>query len=111
VGRGHTTTSDALWAGVPVITLQGSHYASRVASSILNAVGLPELVTHHIRDYERIAVQLANHPNELQALKMKLEQNRLNAPLFDTEGFVRNLEKIYKEMWGHFSGRRKTEIN
>jgi len=109
--NGHTTTSDALWAGVPVITLQGSHYASRVASSILNAVGLPELVTHHIRDYERIAVQLANHPNELQALKMKLEQNRLNAPLFDTEGFVRNLEKIYKEMWGHFSGRRKTEIN
>jgi len=102
VYNGHTTTSDALWAGVPVITLQGSHYASRVASSVLTAVGLPELITHTLEDYERLAVRLANHPEELCATREKLERNRLTEPLFDTPRFARNLEKVYKKMWENF---------
>jgi predicted O-linked N-acetylglucosamine transferase (SPINDLY family) len=64
--NGHTTTSDALWAGVPVITLQGSHFASRVSSSVLSAIGLPEVVTHSLEEYEALAVQLAHKPAQLQ---------------------------------------------
>ncbi len=100
--NGHTTTSDALWAGVPVITLQGGHYASRVASSILTAVGLPELVTHGLNAYEGLAVRLANDPEELGGIRQKLEGNRLTAPLFDTAGFVRDLERAYRKMWENF---------
>jgi len=112
--NGHTTTSDALWAGVPVIALQGSHYASRVASSVLTAVGLPELITYSLNDYERLAVRLANHPEELHEIRKKLEKNRLTAPLFDTPRFVRNLEKIYKRMWENFlsgEGTGQIEVN
>ncbi|WP_246556391.1 tetratricopeptide repeat protein [Desulfonema magnum] len=105
--NGHTTTSDALWAGVPVITLEGTHYASRVASSVLRAVGLPELVTHSLKDYENLAVRLGNTPAELGRLRMKLEKNRLTKPLFDTPGFVRDMESVYKEMWRIFLSRGK----
>jgi protein O-GlcNAc transferase len=100
--NGHTTTSDALWAGVPVITLQGSHFASRVSSSALSAIGLPELITHSLEEYEARAVQLAHNPAELQELRQRLARNRLVAPLFDTPRFVRNLESAYKEMWKIF---------
>ncbi|MDM8523367.1 tetratricopeptide repeat protein [Desulfococcaceae bacterium HSG8] len=109
--NGHTTTSDALWAGVPVITLQGNHYASRVASSVLTAVGLPELVTYTPEEYESLAVRLANAPDELRAIRMKLEKNRLTEPLFDTQKFTRNLEKVYKQMWEIFlSGEKPRHI-
>jgi protein O-GlcNAc transferase len=100
--NGHTTTSDSLWAGVPVITLQGSHFASRVSSSVLSAIGLPELITHSLEEYEALAVQLAHNPAELQELRQRLARNRLVAPLFDTPRFVRNLESAYKEMWNIF---------
>ena len=100
--NGHTTTSDALWAGVPVITLQGSHFASRVSSSALSAIGLPELISHSLEEYEARAVQLAHNPAELQELRQRLDRNRLVAPLFDTPRFVRNLESAYKEMWKIF---------
>ncbi len=93
--NGHTTTSDALWAGVPVITLQGTHFASRVASSVLTAVGLPELITHSLEEYETLALRLATHPDQLDAIRQKLGKNRLTKPLFDTPRFVRNLEKAY----------------
>ena len=99
VVNGHTTTSDILWSGVPVITIEGTHFASRVASSILWSVGLPELVTRSLREYEDLAVQLATDPGALQALRQKLSRNRLTEPLFDTPRFVRNLEKAYQEMW------------
>jgi len=99
VYNGHTTTSDALWAGVPLITLQGNHYASRVASSVLTAVGLPELVTYQLEDYEKLAVRLAKHADELRAVRGKLTQNRLTQPLFDTSRFTKDLETAYKEMW------------
>jgi protein O-GlcNAc transferase len=109
--NGHTTTSDSLWAGVPVITLQGSHFASRVSSSLLNAVGLPELVTDCLEQYERLAVRLASHSAELKTVRHKLHINRLKMPLFDTARFVRNLELAYSSMWRIFiEGRAPTPI-
>jgi protein O-GlcNAc transferase len=110
--NGHTTTSDALWAGVPVITLQGSHFASRVSSSLLHAVGLPELVTDSLTEYEKLAVQLVSQPSRLNALRQKLNINRLKKPLFDTARFVKNLEFAYMEMWRIFlEGRAPAPIN
>ena len=100
--NGHTTSSDALWAGVPVITLQGTHFASRVSTSLLNAVGLSELITHSLKEYEELAVRLASSCSELQVIKEKLAKNRFTEPLFDTPRFGRNLEKAYKEMWKIF---------
>jgi protein O-GlcNAc transferase len=100
--NGHTTTSDALWAGVPVITLHGSHFASRVSSSILSAMGLPQLIAHSVEDYEALAVRLASAHVELQEIRQKIAENRLTSPLFDTPRFVRNLETAYKEMWSIF---------
>ena len=100
--NGHTTTSDALWAGVPVITLQGSHFASRVSSSILSAIGLPDLITHSLEAYEALAVQLAKNPADIQKVRKRVAENRRAEPLFDTPRFVRNLERAYKEMWKIF---------
>jgi protein O-GlcNAc transferase len=97
--NGHTTTSDALWAGVPVLTLQGTHFASRVSASLLKAVGLPELITHSLKEYEAFAVRLSRTPSELQAIRQKLKTNRFTEPLFDTPRFAKNLEWAYKEMW------------
>ncbi len=97
--NGHTTTSDALWAGVPVITLQGSHFASRVSSSLLFAIGLPELVAYRLDDYESIAVNLALNPLTLGNVRRELEDNRFTKPLFDTSDFVKNLEAAYLKMW------------
>jgi protein O-GlcNAc transferase len=109
--NGHTTTSDSLWAGVPVITLQGSHFASRVSSSLLDAVGLSELITCRLEEYEKLAVQLASRSSELRALRHKLNINRLTTSLFDTARFVRNLEHAYREMWRIFlEGRAPTQI-
>lgn len=101
--NGHTTTSDSLWAGVPVITLQGNHFASRVSSSLLSAVGLPELITHSPKEYEKLAIKLAKSPKQFRLLKEKLNANRLKYPLFDTKKFVSNLEKAYTKMWENYT--------
>jgi predicted O-linked N-acetylglucosamine transferase (SPINDLY family) len=109
--NGHTTTSDALWAGVPVITLEGSHFASRVSESILRAVGLPELITRDLDEYKHLAIRLANDRNQLQTISDKLAKNRSVEPLFDTPRFVRNLEKAFKKMWEiYLSGERPRQI-
>ena len=109
--NGHTTTSDSLWAGVPVITLQGGHFASRVSSSLLHAVGLSELVTYGLEEYEKLAVELALHSSALKAVRHKLKINCLKKPLFDTARFVRNLEHAYDKMWRIFlEGRAPTQI-
>jgi protein O-GlcNAc transferase len=100
--NGHTTTSDSLWAGVPVITLQGGHFASRVSSSLLNAIGLPEMVTHNIDAYGKLAVRLARQTGDLGQIKDKLVRNREKQPLFGTPQFVRNLEAAYQKMWRIF---------
>jgi protein O-GlcNAc transferase len=109
--NGHTTTSDALWAGVPVISLQGSHFASRVSSSILSALGVTELITYSIEEYEALAVRLALNALEVNEIRQKIGRNRAGEPLFDTPRFVRNLETAYKEMWKIFlSGDVPREI-
>ncbi|MEZ5578651.1 MAG: UDP-N-acetylglucosamine-peptide N-acetylglucosaminyltransferase [Candidatus Competibacteraceae bacterium] len=95
----HTTASDALWAGLPVLTCLGEAFSARVAASLLHAVGLPELITHSLVEYEERAVRLATQPTELAALRDKLAYNRLRTPLFDTERFTRHLERAYELMW------------
>ena len=107
--NGHTTTSDSLWAGVPVVTLRGGHFASRVSASLLKAIGLPELIVDDLDAFERLVVRLATQPDELGKLKDKLMRNRLKDPLFDTPRFVRNLEDAYHKMWQIFQAGRAPE--
>ena len=95
----HTTAADALWAGVPVLTCPGATFASRVAGSLLHAVGLPELVTHSLADYESLAMRLAGDPMLLLSLRHKLARNRTTHLLFDTDRFARHLEAAYTTMW------------
>jgi protein O-GlcNAc transferase len=95
----HTTATDALWAGVPILTFKGKTFAGRVAASLLSAVGLPELVTNSLADYEALALRLARNPSELAAIREKLAGTRLTYPLFDTARFTRNLERAYISMW------------
>ena len=102
--NGHTTTSDALWAGVPVLTWPGPSFAGRVAESLLRAIGLPELVLPDLASYERAAIELAREPARLARLKDKLAANRLATPLFDTEGYARSLESAYETMWRRHAG-------
>ncbi len=95
----HTTASDALWMGVPVLTREGASFASRVGASLLRAVGLPELIASTTTDYERLAIELAQSPAHIAALKAKLAANRANAPLFDTPRLARHIEAAYTGMW------------
>ena len=95
----HTTASDALWAGLPLLTCTGSTFAGRVATSLLHAIGLPELITDDLRGYEARARQLAGVPDELKTLRAKLVRNRRTYPLFDTERFTKHLESAYCRMW------------
>lgn len=95
----HTTAADALMAGLPVVTYAGQSFPSRVAGSLLHTVGLPELVTDNLADYEALALRLARDPQALRALKDKLAAQRAHTPLFDTAGFCRNLEALYTAMW------------
>jgi predicted O-linked N-acetylglucosamine transferase (SPINDLY family) len=95
----HTTAADALWAGVPVLTCTGATFASRVAGSLLHAVGLPELATQSLADYENLAMRLAGDPMLLLALRRKLARNRSTHLLFDTDRFARHLEAAYTTMW------------
>lgn len=94
----HTSASDALWAGLPLLTCTGNAFAGRVAGSLLHAVGLPELVTYSLAEYEALALQLAANPARLSALRARLAANRLTAPLFDTDRFRRHLEAAYLRM-------------
>jgi len=94
----HTTACDALWAGLPVLTRIGESFAGRVAASVLGAIGLRELVTETAADYERRAVALASDPARLAAIRGRLAQNRLTAPLFDTRLFTRHMEAAFVAM-------------
>lgn len=92
----HTTASDALWAGLPVLTQQGNTFAGRVAASLLNAIDMPELITHTQTEYENLAVELALHPQKLNEIKQKLHTNKTHAPLFNTTLFTKHIEQAYK---------------
>ena len=101
----HTTASDALWAGLPVLTQLGQAFAGRVAASLLNAVGLPEMITQDATDYEALAIALGRDPARAAALKAKLAAAIPKAPLFDTPRFTRHLEHAYRMMWQrHMAG-------
>ena len=97
-----TTASDALWAGVPLVTCAGESFAARMAGSLVRAVGLPELITKSLPDYEALAFRLATTPDLLGEIKARLAQNRTTFPLFDTERFCRNLESAYVSMWQRY---------
>lgn len=94
-----TTASDALWAGVPVLTCAGDAFAARMAGSLLTAIGLPELITHDRDEYEALALRLATTPALLADLRARLWSNRTTSPLFDTRMFCRDLESAYRSMW------------
>lgn len=98
----HTTTSDALMMGVPVLTCVGNTFPGRVAASLLRAAGLPDLVTFSQEDYERRASQLATNPTQLEALKHRLRTARYTEPYFDLPRFTRNLEGLFLRMWNRF---------
>jgi predicted O-linked N-acetylglucosamine transferase (SPINDLY family) len=98
----HTSASDALWAGLPLVTCRGSAFPGRVAASLLKALGLPELVTESLEDYEHLAIALAREGQGLRDIRGKLAKNRLRSPLFDTDLCRRHLETAFTAMWEHF---------
>lgn len=95
----HTTASDALWAGCPLLTLAGERFVTRVAGSLLRMVGLPELVTTSIEEYTATALRLARDPALLTEIRQRLAANRLTCGLFDGRRFARNVERAYETMW------------
>jgi len=110
--NGHTTTSDLLWMGVPVITLRGSSFASRVAASILTAHGVPDLIADDLAGYRTLAVELARDAARLQSLKRRVAENRTRCPLFDGARFVEGLERAYREIWAiHQAGESPRPID
>lgn len=108
----HTTASDALWAGLPVLTCMGRSFASRVAASLVTAVGLPELACHCLEDYEALALRIATSPTELDDLRARLAKGRLDSALFDTVRFTRNIEAAYRAMAsGQANGSRRIIVD
>jgi protein O-GlcNAc transferase len=95
----HSTACDALWVGLPVITCVGTALPGRVGASVLKAVGLPELITHSLDEYEALALKLARDSAAWASLGAKLARNRTTHPLFDTKRFSRNLETAFVTMW------------
>ena len=96
------SASDALWAGLPVLTCMGESFASRVAASLLYAIKLPELVTETQADYEALAIEMATNPGKLKAIKDKLESTRLTTPLFDTVQFAKHIEAAYTNIYERY---------
>ncbi len=98
----HTTASDALWAGVPVLTFSGRSFPSRVAASLLNSIGLSELITYSVEEYIDKSIEIAMNKNKLLTLKQKLKLNKFNFPLFDTAKFTKGMESAYKIIYDRF---------
>ena len=106
----HTTASDALWAGLPVLTCLGTTFAGRVAASLLRATGLDELVTHSLKEYAELALELAHNPVLLASTRKKLADNRGSAPLFDTARSTRAIEAAYTMMWERHQRRERPQL-
>ena len=108
----HTTASDALWAGLPIVTKLGKGFAARVAGSLLTAIHLPELITVTEQEYEKLILELATNPKRLSAIKQKLAANRLSTPLFNSELFTKHLEDGYEQAYDrYFVGKNTDTIN
>jgi predicted O-linked N-acetylglucosamine transferase (SPINDLY family) len=95
----HTTASDALWAGVPIVTYTGRTFASRVAGSLLHAVGVPELACDSVAGYESLVMELAHDRARLAALRARVQEARLQSALFDGAGLAKGIEHLYERMW------------
>ena len=107
----HTTASDALWAGLPVLTKVGEQFAARVAASLLHAVGLPELVTETEEEYEALALQIATNKGKLDSIRQTLSENKTTRPLFDTGLYTRHLEDAYSQAYQrYFDGKAPKTI-
>tara|TARA_Y100000590_G_scaffold326674_1_gene370765 strand:+ start:131 stop:2200 length:2070 start_codon:yes stop_codon:yes gene_type:complete len=104
----HTTCSDALWAGLPVLTKIGSTFASRVSASLLKAINLDELITNSEKDYENLAVEFALNPKKLSNIKKKLSINIGKEPLFNTKLFTKNIESAYKQIYQRYKNNLPT---
>ena len=105
----HTTCSDALRNGLPVLTLQGESFASRVSSSMVEVAGLKELITHSFKEYEDMAVELASDLSRLKNIKKKLETNKDKSTLFDTKLLTSHIEQAYLEMYKKYNESKKPE--
>jgi protein O-GlcNAc transferase len=105
----HTTASDALWAGVPLLTCRGNTFPGRVAASLLNAVEMPELIADSLEDYEKCAIGLSSDASRMRALKERLSMNRDASPLFNTGRFCRHVESAYQTMWRKCEAGEKPE--
>jgi len=104
-----TTASDALWAGLPVLTCMGDSFASRIAASLLTAIELPELITRTQAEYEAKAIELATKPEMLKNIKRKLDKNRANTALFNSQEFTKNIENAYKEIYERYHTNLRPE--
>ncbi len=98
----HTTASDALWAGLPVLTMIGKSFAARVAGSLLTSIEMPELITKTKEEYEALALSLATDPNKITSIKTKLSKKRISSALFDTETYTKNLEEAYIQAYQRY---------
>jgi predicted O-linked N-acetylglucosamine transferase (SPINDLY family) len=103
----HTTASDALWAGCPVLTMAGETFVSRVAGSLLRTIGLPELVAGSLDEYQATALRLASDADLLAGLRARLEANCKTSRLFDAERFARSIEGAYRTMWEIYASGEK----
>ena len=98
----HTTCSDALRVGVPVLTLKGNSFASRVAASLLNTISLDELIVTNIEDYKKLAIKIYNEKSYLNEIKKKIEINKKDSNLFKTEIYTKNIERAYKKVYQNY---------
>ena len=105
----HTTCSDALWSGLPVITLMGQSFASRVSGSLLNAIGLKELITSTKKEYEDLIFELATNPKKLKSIKSKLNKNKLTKPLFNTKLYTKKIEASYIKAYKRYQSNLPLE--
>jgi len=107
----HTTASDALWAGLPIVTKQGKQFSARVASSLLTACGLPELITKNEKEYEELIYELATNPKKLKTISLKLSENKKNKPLFNTKQYTNNFEIGLQKTYDlYFNGEHPKDI-
>jgi predicted O-linked N-acetylglucosamine transferase (SPINDLY family) len=104
---GHTTACEALWMGVPVVTLRGNRYAGRMAADVLTAVGLPELIASTPEQYLCIASELAGQLDRLARLRATLREQMRASPLCDGAGFTRQLEEVYRSLWCRWCAKQK----
>ncbi len=106
----HTTASDALWMGLPLLTCTGQTFASRVAGSLLHALGMDDLISSNLDDYQQKALQLSADADLLASIKQRLLQSRDSAPLFDTGRFAQDLEHCYQTVWQRYLQEGQTQL-